>query len=133
MEGVLRALGIEDVRTVDPWDMKAVRRALKEAVAADALSVIVFRRPCVLLERVREAPYAVGEACTACGVCVTLGCPAIAKDAETGVGLHRLRPVHRLRAVRAVLRICRHLEFRHSAEWRQRRRCGFPQHPISLR
>ena len=23
MEGVLRALGIEDVRTVDPWDMKA--------------------------------------------------------------------------------------------------------------
>ncbi len=84
MEGVLRALGIEDVRTVDPWDMKAVRRALKEAVAADALSVIVFRRPCVLLERVREAPYAVGEACTACGVCVTLGCPAIAKDAETG-------------------------------------------------
>ena len=84
LEGVVRALGVEDVRTVDPYDLKAVRTALKEAAASDALTVLVFRRPCVLLDRVREEPYAVGDACTACGVCTTLGCPAIAKDPETG-------------------------------------------------
>ena len=84
LEGVVCALGVEDVRTVDPYDLKAVRTALKEAAASDALTVLVFRRPCVLLDRVREEPYAVGDACTACGVCTTLGCPAIAKDPETG-------------------------------------------------
>ncbi|MRX81037.1 thiamine pyrophosphate-dependent enzyme [Eggerthella guodeyinii] len=87
LEGVVRAIGVEDVRTVDPNDAKAVRRALKEAVAADELSVLVFRSPCVLIDRHREPAYAVGEACTACGVCSTLGCPAIAKDPANGHAL----------------------------------------------
>ena len=86
LEGVIRALGVEDVRTVDPHDMKAVRTALKEATgAADVLSVIVFRAPCVLLERVIEPAFEVTADCTACGICPTLGCPAIGKDGATGV------------------------------------------------
>ena len=80
LESVVRAIGVEDVRTVDPNDAKAVRRALKEAVASEELSVLVFRSPCVLIDRHREPAYAVTDACTACGVCSTLGCPAIAKD-----------------------------------------------------
>ena len=85
LEGIVRALGVEDVRTVDPHDMKAVRTALKETTsAADELSVIVFRAPCVLLERKRQTPYEVTFSCTGCGVCATLGCPAIARDPETG-------------------------------------------------
>lgn len=88
MEGVLKALGIEDVRTVDPHDARAVRRALKEATSAtDTLSVIVFRAPCVLLERHREPVFEVSSQCTACGVCITLGCPAISKDESTGQAL----------------------------------------------
>ena len=82
----LRALGIEDVQTVDPHNAEAVRSALKEAThRADDLSVIVFRAPCVLLERKRKPAFEVTSACTGCGVCATLGCPAISKDAETGV------------------------------------------------
>ncbi len=85
LEGLLAALGIEDVRTVDPHDMAAVRTALKEATSArDALSVVVFRSPCALLERKREAPFAISGRCTGCGVCSTLGCPAIAFDPEAG-------------------------------------------------
>ncbi|BAK44535.1 thiamine pyrophosphate-dependent enzyme [Eggerthella sp. YY7918] len=80
LEGVLRAIGVEDVRTIDPNDAKAVRRALKEAVANPELSVLVFRSPCVLIDRIRKPSYSVTEACTACGICSTLGCPAIAKD-----------------------------------------------------
>ena len=84
LEGVVRALGIEDVRTVNPHDAKAVRTALAEATRADDLSVIVFRAPCVLLERTRKPAFEVTAKCTGCGVCATLGCPAIAKDPETG-------------------------------------------------
>lgn len=86
LEGVVRAAGVDDVRTVDPHDMKAVRTALKEATAAsDELSVVIFRAPCVLLERVVKPAFEVTADCTACGICPTLGCPAIGKDGETGV------------------------------------------------
>ena len=84
IEAVVAAIGVEDVRTVDPNDAAAVRAALKEATATDDISVIVFRSPCVLLERKAGRPYWVNGSCTACGACATLGCPAIARD-ESGV------------------------------------------------
>lgn len=83
IEGVVSALGVEDVRVVDPNDAAAVRQALKEATASEALSVIVFRSPCVLLERKVLPAFEVTASCTGCGVCTTLGCPAIAR-AEDG-------------------------------------------------
>ncbi|RDB55389.1 thiamine pyrophosphate-dependent enzyme [Senegalimassilia anaerobia] len=82
LEGVLHAIGVPDVRTVDPNDMKAVRLALREATRSDELSAIVFRSPCVLIDRIRKPAYAVADTCTACGVCTTLGCPAIAKTED---------------------------------------------------
>ena len=85
IERVVRALGIDDVRTVDSYDARAVRAALKEAIANEDLSVIVFRRPCVLLDRRRAPAYFVNESCTGCGACVQLGCPAIAREPETGL------------------------------------------------
>ena len=41
--------------------------------------------PVILLSRERRAPYFVNGSCRSCGACTTLGCPAISKDAETGV------------------------------------------------
>lgn len=79
------ALGVEDVVLVDPMDAKTVRSALKAATASDDLSVIVFKSPCVLVSRTRRPAYHVeGGRCTACGVCVSLGCPALGKDAQDG-------------------------------------------------
>lgn len=83
LEGLVRSLGINDVQVVDPHEAKAVRAALKQATANDELSVLVFRAPCVLIERTRELPIVVNENCTACGVCTTLGCPAISRDEDT--------------------------------------------------
>ncbi len=86
IESVVAALGVEDIQTVDPHDMKAVRASLKQALNNPDLSVIVFRAPCVLLDRVHDTPYVVIEAkCTSCGVCTTLGCPAISRDVETDI------------------------------------------------
>ena len=84
--GVIKALGVEDVTLIDPMDMKAVRAAIKHATveAKDQLSVMVFKSPCALLHRQRKAAYVVNGDCKACGVCTTLGCPAISKDPDTG-------------------------------------------------
>ena len=78
------AIGISRVRVENPHDLAAVEAALKEETAAEELSVIVFRAPCALLIREEKTPFGVDdEACTACGVCIRLGCPAIAKT-ESG-------------------------------------------------
>lgn len=107
IEAVVAALGVEDVRVVDPNDAAAVRRALKEATGSDDISVIVFRSPCVLLERHVEPPLFASGSCTACGACVTLGCPALGRE-ETGARPHRSRAVHRLRPLHPVLPLRRH-------------------------
>ncbi|MBS6941116.1 MAG: 4Fe-4S binding protein [Slackia piriformis] len=85
LPALVRALGVDDVRTVDPMDMKEVRRALKETTASDDASVIVFESPCVLLSKERNAPYEVKSDCRACGTCSLIGCPAISCDPETRV------------------------------------------------
>ncbi len=85
LEGILRALGIEDIQTVHSHDVKAVRGALKAAASSEDLTVVVFRAPCVRVGRGRQQECVVGDNCRACGVCPTLGCPAIAKDPESGV------------------------------------------------
>ena len=85
--GLLQSLGIDNVSLVDPHDMKAVRNALATATKeqADELSVIVFKAPCVLLHRERKPHYFVNGNCRSCGICTSLGCPAISKDATSGL------------------------------------------------
>lgn len=84
LEGLVRALGVERVRVVDPQDLAAVRSALDEETSADGLSVIIYKAPCALLLREKDDPYGVVEdACTKCGLCIKLGCPAIGKDEQT--------------------------------------------------
>ncbi len=82
LEGVLHAIGVPSVQTVNPNDMLATRKALREATQSDDLTVIVFRSPCVLLDRTRKPAYVVSDSCTGCGVCTTLGCPAISKEED---------------------------------------------------
>jgi indolepyruvate ferredoxin oxidoreductase alpha subunit len=83
IEAVCRALGVEDVHTVDPNLLKPTAKAIAEAVAYEGPSVVIARAPCALLLKERRDPFAVDEEqCTACGECVRLGCPAISRDAR---------------------------------------------------
>ena len=84
LPAILEAIGVDHVSVVDPFDMKAVRSTLKEATSRDELDVIIFKAPCVLLSKDKKPVYFVNEKCRACGVCVSLGCPAISTDAESG-------------------------------------------------
>ena len=83
-----RALGINRVRVVDPYDLKACDVAIKEELAAEEPSVIISRRPCVLLKSVKALPPLKVDAdkCKSCKRCMTLGCPAISmKDGKAVV------------------------------------------------
>ena len=80
LESLCRAMGIGRVRVVDPYDLAACDKALKEELAAPEASVIISRRPCVLLKYVKTKPpvkvnveKCVGL-CVGCGVCEQL-CP----------------------------------------------------------
>ena len=73
------AIGIDRVRVVDPYDLKACETAVLEELAADEPSVIISRRPCMLLKYVKpQPPVKVNEdKCVGCKMCMKLGCPAI--------------------------------------------------------
>ena len=88
LEALCRALGIRRVRVVDPYDLKACETAVKEELAAEEPSVIISRRPCVLLKYVKaKAPLRVNpEKCRSCKRCMGLGCPAISmKNGKTRI------------------------------------------------
>jgi indolepyruvate ferredoxin oxidoreductase alpha subunit len=79
LEALCRALGYERVRVVDPYDLAEVERILEEELAARAPSIIISRRPCVMLKgTVHGAPLEVNrDKCAGCGACMKIGCPAI--------------------------------------------------------
>jgi len=79
LEALCRSIGIKRVRVVDPYDLKACDTAVKEELAAKGPSVIISRRPCVLLKYVKTNPPLLinREKCRACKKCLSLGCPAI--------------------------------------------------------
>ena len=88
LEALCHALGINRVRVVDPYDLKACETAVKEELAAEEPSVIISRRPCVLLKSVKHnAPLAVdADKCRSCKRCMGLGCPAISlKDGKAKI------------------------------------------------
>ncbi len=79
LEAFCRAIGIERVRVVDPYDLAACEQALEEELAYRGPSVIISRRPCVLLKYVktREPVRIDRDSCRGCKKCMKLGCPAI--------------------------------------------------------
>ncbi len=88
LEALCHAVGIERVRIVDPYDLKECDRVLKEELAAEQPSVIISRRPCVLLKYVKTAPSLMvqKDKCKSCKSCMKLGCPAISiKDGKAFV------------------------------------------------
>lgn len=82
MEAVIRALGVKQVETVRPTNLKKVAEATRRALEFDGVSVIICREPCPL--HVRKAAKGTKttftidpERCTDCRTCVTeFGCPA---------------------------------------------------------
>ena len=79
LELLAKAVGIERVRVVDPFDVAAMEAAVKEEVAADEPSLIIAQRPCALLKYVKYTGHCKVDpnTCRNCRVCMRLGCPAL--------------------------------------------------------
>ncbi|MBI3092385.1 MAG: 4Fe-4S binding protein [Candidatus Tectomicrobia bacterium] len=95
IEKIAAAIGIEPIEVVDPFDLKATRKALERALAAEGVSMVITRRACsILAERalggrgkVNFSTYEIDpQLCTymrngKCRECFdTLGCLAIMRD-----------------------------------------------------
>ncbi len=88
LEQLCRAMGINRVRVVDPYNLKECDEVLKEELAAPEPSVIISRRPCALLKYVKHNPplKVDAEKCIGCKSCMKIGCPAISmKDGKAVV------------------------------------------------
>ncbi len=85
LEPLVRALGIDRVKTVPAFDVKAVDETLKEFLQAEGPSVLIARDECALLPNARKRwlPLKViAEKCNGCTMCFRIGCPAILKSDE---------------------------------------------------
>lgn len=79
IEKICEAAGVQRIRTVDPNDLDTLESILREETAVEEPSVIITRRPCVLLKKVQKHPpfFIDTQKCVGCKKCLGIGCPAI--------------------------------------------------------
>lgn len=79
VEDIARGVGVHHVVTIDPYNLEATYKTLKEELDRAEPSVVVSRRECILRCRTQtRCVLSVDETlCKACGSCLRLGCPAI--------------------------------------------------------
>ncbi len=86
LEALCRAIGVNRVSTIDAFDVEGLEKLIKEEIAALEPSVIIVKRPCVLLKSVKTAPPKVvlQDKCKICNKCLAIACSAIEKR-ENGI------------------------------------------------
>lgn len=81
LAALCRVIGVKHVEMIDPYDLTRTEQVLKREMAREELSVIIAKRPCMLDRRhgpeSTPALMVVAENCSACKLCLKLGCPAI--------------------------------------------------------
>ena len=94
----LKALGVNFVETINPLNLEASIDVVKRATQESGVRAIIFKSPCINVDKTRKAPVVVCEdECTRCYACIKqIGCPAttlldgavsIDKSLCTGCGL----------------------------------------------
>lgn len=89
IEDVLRSYGFTNVIIVDPQDLKAMQKAVDDALASTEPAAIITRRPCLLIKKIK---HDIGlcevdrDKCRSCKMCLKVGCPAVAmKDGKAHI------------------------------------------------
>ena len=79
LEELCHAIGIKRVRVVDPYDLAQCEEVILEELSIAEPSVIISRRPCMLLKYVKaKKPVKVNpDKCVGCKSCLKIGCPAV--------------------------------------------------------
>ena len=75
---LVKALGVKNIRMIDPYNLKETKGALKASIAEEGPSVVITTRPCMLFPKKQKInPYYVTDECNGCAACLRLGCPSI--------------------------------------------------------
>ena len=87
IEQVARALGVRNVRSVNPLDVKEMKKAMDWALEQDEVTVVITKWPCVLKRLSAKDKSDFGDflglcaidadKCVGCGACARTGCPAL--------------------------------------------------------
>jgi indolepyruvate ferredoxin oxidoreductase alpha subunit len=88
LESLLASLGVEHVQVVDPYEIKTLRKILRDAIRHPGPAVVVARHACLMLDaekrKTREPILFEADACNKCALCADVGCPAIEWSDDTG-------------------------------------------------
>jgi indolepyruvate ferredoxin oxidoreductase alpha subunit len=96
---LVESIGVEFVREIDPYDMKLLRKTLREAINHTGPSVVITKHACLMIKDERrknagrEPIQFEAEKCNFCKLCYDLGCPAIDWSDETGPIIDELQCV----------------------------------------
>lgn len=87
IEPLVKALGVEYVRTIDPLNLLETREAIQWAMEQTGPVVLITRWPCVLKKLSKQDKEEFGnyfskcwveeDKCTGCKMCIRTGCPAL--------------------------------------------------------
>lgn len=78
IEKILLAVGVKKVVTVDPLDLDASVAAVRECAELKGVKAIIFKSPCIALERSNKKMRVDSERCVGCMRCIKeIGCPAL--------------------------------------------------------
>lgn len=77
---LVKAIGIQHVVEIDPFDVKNLEQVIKEETAREELSVIITKRPCAMIVKQTNIPRLVSDRCKNCRQCMKIGCPAIEEE-----------------------------------------------------
>jgi indolepyruvate ferredoxin oxidoreductase alpha subunit len=79
LEALVRAVGIKNVRVVDPLKLEELDTVLGEELDRREPSVIIAKRPCALIDRtpITSTLWVDEELCNGCKACIRIGCTGI--------------------------------------------------------
>lgn len=85
IEKIIKGIGIDFVKVVDPYDLKETQKVIDEALKENGVRIIISRRECSLLRDARlrkEGVWNIAEIdeekCRMCKICINqFSCPAI--------------------------------------------------------
>lgn len=79
IEAIVKAIGVNFLKTVNPYNIKASEEAVKEALSQEGVSVVIAKQPCVLITPKKKVTFMVdSDKCTGCKICINeIACPAM--------------------------------------------------------
>jgi indolepyruvate ferredoxin oxidoreductase alpha subunit len=86
IEEIVKATGVQFLRTINPLNVKKSQQTFKEALEFEGVSVVISKHPCMLIKKGKRSDKLLEvnrDKCDACSVCLEeLSCTAIFTDED---------------------------------------------------